>query len=310
MTTQNDFSWLIFPTTRQKFFDDYLEQQPLILQRSEPDYFKRLIDIQNIDNLLILGQTLGNFDIRLEHPDETIDIFNYTQLTKINNVFVKTRIHVDKIISAFEEKHASISMDSVQNVLPEISDFLSNIDREIGCKTDTNIRISPANSPPFLEKYNTWDQFVLQIHGKKHWRIYENLIELPLGFQRNIAFQLSELKCLHDVILESGDLIYIPRGFVYRSFNSEEPSVELNVLCSNITWTNLLINHIRQASHQQHILRHGFMVEKLRMNSDRHRTCEKVKRMLLESLTFENLEKVKSGMERTTNQSEQMRVFS
>ncbi len=60
--------------------------------------------------------------------------------------------------------------------------------------------------------------FILQIEGKKRWRLYEprnKQEELPRFSSPN--FDQSEIgePCL-DVVLEAGDLLYLPRGTIHQ----------------------------------------------------------------------------------------------
>ena len=70
----------------------------------------------------------------------------------------------------------------------------------------------------FAPHFDDVEVFILQIEGKKRWRLYEprnKQEELPRFSSPN--FDQSEIgePCL-DVVLEAGDLLYLPRGTIHQ----------------------------------------------------------------------------------------------
>jgi hypothetical protein len=80
------------------------------------------------------------------------------------------------------------------------------------------------------------DQFIFLTEGKKHWIVYAPKFGLPrpeqiIGKWGNEVERSDITEIVFEGDLEAGDMIYIPRGFVYTtsSVNFEEHSVHLSI---------------------------------------------------------------------------------
>lgn len=78
--------------------------------------------------------------------------------------------------------------------------------------------MTPKGTQGFAPHYDDIEAFVLQIEGRKRWRVYQPLNDdstLPRYSSEN--FKQSELPTpMIDVVLEQGDLLYFPRGFIHQ----------------------------------------------------------------------------------------------
>ena len=78
--------------------------------------------------------------------------------------------------------------------------------------------LTPAGTQGFAPHYDDIEAFVLQLEGKKRWRVYKPRSKeetLPRFSSEN--FNESEIgEPIIDVILETGDLLYFPRGYIHQ----------------------------------------------------------------------------------------------
>ena len=101
-----------------------------------------------------------------------------------------------------------------------------------------NLYCSPASASTSPRHYDTHDVLVLQISGRKSWRIFNPLVKLPLesvpplpfeertamlkyarGGPRKARANIDDDECgeaLKELTLTSGDLLYVPRGFLTK----------------------------------------------------------------------------------------------
>lgn len=82
-----------------------------------------------------------------------------------------------------------------------------------------NVYLTPKNSQGFAPHYDDIEAFVLQIEGKKHWRIYKPTSRqtiLPRESSQNFKQDEIGEPCL-DVVLEAGDMLYFPRGYIHQA---------------------------------------------------------------------------------------------
>lgn len=66
----------------------------------------------------------------------------------------------------------------------------------------------------FGKHWDCHDVFAVQLHGRKRWQLYKPTFELPLASQtsKDVKGECPEVPEL-DIILETGDVLYIPRGW-------------------------------------------------------------------------------------------------
>ena len=96
----------------------------------------------------------------------------------------------------------------------------------------------------FAPHYDDVEVFILQLEGKKRWRLYKPRSEketLPRFSSKN--FDQNEIgKPMMDITLEPGDLLYMPRGTIHQGNCLEDAhSLHITVSCHQLnTFGDLL----------------------------------------------------------------------
>ena len=97
----------------------------------------------------------------------------------------------------------------------------------------------------FGQHWDTHDVFVIQLIGRKHWRIYEPTWPLPLTRQTNDRSGHScPAEPAIELILEEGDVMYVPRGWWHHVIPLQVGSFHLSVG----TYSPTLFDYIVQTS--------------------------------------------------------------
>jgi ribosomal protein L16 Arg81 hydroxylase len=106
-----------------------------------------------------------------------------------------------------------------------------------------NAYVTPPQNKGFDAHYDVHDVFVLQLAGRKHWRIHEPVLSSPLRDQpwneRKAAIdaRLVETPAI-DTELTCGDSLYLPRGYIHAAASLGEVSAHLTVGVHPVTrWT-------------------------------------------------------------------------
>jgi ribosomal protein L16 Arg81 hydroxylase len=99
-----------------------------------------------------------------------------------------------------------------------------------GFLTLSNAYVSFGGSGSFGAHWDTHDVVVLQQVGRKRWRVYPPTFPLPLPAQTSReSGQVVKSQPRLDIVLEAGDLLYLPRGWWHEVTPLAEPSVHLSV---------------------------------------------------------------------------------
>ncbi|GFO34905.1 bifunctional lysine-specific demethylase and histidyl-hydroxylase no66-like [Plakobranchus ocellatus] len=110
--------------------------------------------------------------------------------------------------------------------------------------------LTPPGTQGFAPHFDDIEAFILQLEGKKHWRLYSPRSDeevLPRYSSGN--FSQSEMKePILDTVLEAGDLLYFPRGTIHQGDATDEHSLHITVSCYQLnTWGDLLMKLLPSA---------------------------------------------------------------
>jgi hypothetical protein len=112
---------------------------------------------------------------------------------------------------------------------PPAALYCRELTRALGCRVQANAYYTPASAQGFSVHHDTHDVFVLQLSSSKRWRVYEPLLELPLGDQRWSRELGDPGEPVEDFVLDEGDTLYLPRGWPHEAFTSQDESLHLTV---------------------------------------------------------------------------------
>src|SRR5262249_46646857 len=90
--------------------------------------------------------------------------------------------------------------------------------RALGADLDARIQVNVYLTPPgargLTPHFDTHDVFVQQVHGVKHWRLYESGYPLPILGQSYAAHRggPDPGPPAEEFDLRPGDVLYLPRG--------------------------------------------------------------------------------------------------
>lgn len=201
------FQWLIHPIPAKGFFRDTWEKKPMLIRRQNPDYYRGLFSTAEFDRILREGDV--QYGVNL-------DITSYTN--------GKRETHnppgraLPFTVWDFYSSGCSLRMLNPQAFSSTVWNFLSILQEQFGSMAGANMYLTPPGTQGFAPHYDDIEAFVVQLEGKKRWRVYSPRSEdevLPVNSSSN--FSQSEIgKPMLEVILEAGDLLYFPRGFIHQ----------------------------------------------------------------------------------------------
>ena len=117
------------------------------------------------------------------------------------------------------DQGCSIRLLNPHTFLPSLYTLNATLQEYFHCLIGANAYLTPPNSQGFAPHYDDIEAFVLQIEGRKRWRLYKPRNEseiLPRTSSRN--FQQNEIgKPILDEVLTPGDILYFPRGTIHQA---------------------------------------------------------------------------------------------
>lgn len=108
---------------------------------------------------------------------------------------------------------ATIVYNRINNE-PFVDSLAKQISHFVQAPTVVSGYLAFGSDASFKSHWDTRDVFAIQLMGKKHWALYEPNFESPLYMQQSKDVDVPEPTTPDmEIILEAGDVLYIPRGW-------------------------------------------------------------------------------------------------
>ncbi len=235
-----------FAITRERFAAQHWNQRPLLVRAADraPDAsggFDDLLSAADVDDLL------GPRGLRTPFFTMVQDGVNlprsaYTRAANAGGQRIGDMPDPDGIAAA-HAGGATIVLQALHRVWPPLGDFARDLAAEIGHQTQVNVYVTPPGAQGFKPHHDTHDVLVLQVDGRKHWTVHPPAIELPLRSQPSKALgpdPVGGRAPVIDVVLEPGDALYLPRGWLHSALTTDDRSIHLTVGLLGTTWADVL----------------------------------------------------------------------
>ena len=215
------------PVEPERFFDEYWEQRPLVVARGEAARFDSLLSAADVERLVCeTGLRVPAF--RLVKEGAQLPLAGYTEdIAWRPGSFSGTAV-VDRVAEEFAGG-ATIVLQALHLHWPALALYCRELEIALGCPVQANAYFTPASARGFAVHHDTHDVFILQVPGRKRWRVYEPVLELPLKDQRWSPSLGDPGDPVEDLVLEAGDTLYLPRGWPHEATTSDDESLHLTI---------------------------------------------------------------------------------
>ena len=230
---------LIGPLGVSEFLQDYYELRPFLSPRKTSREFDNLISLKKLDHLLATS----------ELPPSSIDMARTKPpISRSNFTFKSGNIDRGAVVRHYQDG-ATIIFPQLNLAVEELANFCRTLEFDLSCKVQTNVYLTPESSQGFKTHYDDHDVFILQVHGKKNWNLYQQAVEKPF---RGEPFNSSEHvagKLDLNFTMEPGDCLYIPRGYMHDATNvGDQPSLHITVGLLVKKWADLMLEVLSEVA--------------------------------------------------------------
>ncbi len=202
-------SYLLQPVTTDDFWDRYWGRQALLV-RGGVDKFPDLFGWEALNGLLNEGQTSPN-SIRLVHDRKSVP--------------PQEAAHVARWL----KKGATLIVNHLHRADPMVGRLSDSIARDLNTAINTNCYSSWPVSQGFDMHYDGHDVYVVNVEGRKAWKVFEPTLVHPLErHARSRGEPPRDASPYLECVLDVGDVLYIPRGHWHYAV-AETPSMHLTL---------------------------------------------------------------------------------
>ncbi|AOH85613.1 hypothetical protein AWL63_18400 [Sphingomonas panacis] len=199
-----------FSMSRDEFRTLHFEQKPRFLRKCfDPapygwSLIDRALDLQDPTRELLKVLYNGRTE-----PSAYVEEF-------IDVGLRRRRILKDRLYNMIASG-ATIVLNRIELVSTPVRDICLEIGRFVGAQTSANAYASLGEEAATNVHWDTHDVFVVQVAGRKHWRLYEPTHPLPISSQvSNERKDEVPATPVFDDVVEAGDILYVPRGWWHR----------------------------------------------------------------------------------------------
>lgn len=122
---------------------------------------------------------------------------------------------------------ATVVLTDLSKRVPALAAACASLRDELGVRVGVNAYLSPAGASGFAPHWDTHDVFVVQVSGAKRWALYSEREPSPLERFGDAGRGSGEVSEEH--VLEPGDVLYLPAGWVHAARAAAVPSLHLTI---------------------------------------------------------------------------------
>jgi lysine-specific demethylase/histidyl-hydroxylase NO66 len=221
----------------QEFYSKYWEREPLLIQSNSRARFNGFLSLESIKELTKTHKMIYGRDLNVTRYEAGADgVKRRIILDQLKEGDFVVVADPNDLWSNFHDNGCTIRLLCPQLYSDSIHAILSTLELEWGCMVGANAYLTPPRAcQGFSPHYDDIDAYILQLEGKKHWKVYSPLSKagiLPrVSSEDYTEDDLKGVEPVMDVVLEAGDVLYMPRGWIHQActLQTDEHSLHLTV---------------------------------------------------------------------------------
>jgi lysine-specific demethylase/histidyl-hydroxylase NO66 len=203
-----------------RFVAEHWARAPLYRPAADATAFADLFSLADVDR--ILSSTTPRFPaFRLVKEGRQLDPRSYTRSGRVGGKPVDDLADPGSVYELFGGG-ATIVLQSLHRFWPPLVRLSRDLELALTHPVQVNAYVTPPASRGLGVHHDEHDVFVLQVHGRKRWEVYD-----PAGGpeDRLIVAELAP-----------GDCLYLPQRFPHAARTAATASVHLTVGVVPVTW--------------------------------------------------------------------------
>jgi lysine-specific demethylase/histidyl-hydroxylase NO66 len=232
------------------FVRDHWARAPLLRRGAGPGGFDDLLSLDDVDR--ILATTAPRVPaFRMVKDGKPLPPSAYTKSGRVGSQPLDDLADPGKVFDQFAGG-ATIVLQSLHRSWAPLTAFCRSLELFFTHPAQVNAYLTPPASRGLGVHHDTHDVFVLQVHGRKLWQVWDAAVPFPLAHQKKLppgAESPGEAP-LVEAELAPGDCLYVPRGFRHAARTAGTASLHLTVGMLTYNWNELLRQVVELATEE------------------------------------------------------------
>ena len=225
----------------ETFAQETWGRRPLLRSASDPQGFTDLLTEEVVDELLAERGLRTPF-LRVAKDGSTLAHAAFTAPGGVG-AGIADQVSDDKLTGLFAGG-STLVLQALHRVWPPIIEFCQQLAADLGHPVQANAYVTPPQNQGFDDHYDVHDVFVLQVAGRKKWSIHAPVHPSPLRDQpwtdrRDAVREAAGREPVLEAVLEPGDVLYLPRGYLHSA--TALGGVTVHLTLGIHTWTRYTV---------------------------------------------------------------------
>ncbi len=222
---------LLAPLTATEFCRQYWNRRYL-LQAGDPDRFTDLLSWSELNHLV---------EFAALHPPRlrlVLETRNLSESHYMESYAAYPHVNVAGMTEALA-KGATLVIDRIDHLVPQLHRLARGLQVKLRCGVGMNMYGSWRTQKGFDLHWDRHDVLVLQVSGRKRWKVYEPTRLHPLQ-DDSAAAPEPTAPPVWEGVLETGSVLYLPRGWWHVAQAMDEASLHITISLRPYTGVDLL----------------------------------------------------------------------
>ena len=220
-----NFNDLILPISIEQFLSQYKGEKHFV-SKGNKDRFQNLLSWDKLNEILFT-QRLDYPRFRLIRNGEVIEPYIYTDFKSDKRGGKIAKLNPTKLNTELR-KGTAIHILAVEEFSEELTQICSRIGNEMQSEVGMTAHIGMHESKGFNLHWDSHDVLILQLYGKKRWKLYGLTEKYPFRIGPSRKENISN-EIVWEGDLEEGDVLYLPRGYWHDVNAYEEPCMHISI---------------------------------------------------------------------------------
>ena len=224
------FDNLLAPFYAESFFRDSFGKKHLHV-KGTPERTAAVMTLAGLNSLMSMTSVWTPQTLKLFVDRDQVAVSDYCTRA-LSMVGDGTALRPDPdLVQSWIAKGASVVLNDIDALAPGVRQVANELQTATGGRSQANLYFSMSQHQAFGPHCDVHEVFAVHCSGEKVWNIYEGRDEAPINhpsFQHADAERDKRAgKIMEQVLMQPGDLLYIPRGVYHDALASENGAIHI-----------------------------------------------------------------------------------
>jgi len=246
------FAELLAPFDPEVFFRDCYGRKPLHI-RGGADKFRQVMSWSILEGLVNRTSIWSQTSLKLVLDTKPLPAGSYC-VSAMGRDGTTVMQPSAPLVNDWLAKGASLVLNDIDALTPGLVSVARVLEDGLDTKVQANLYCSWKAHKAFLSHMDTHDVFAVHVEGRKQWLVYEGRAEHPINHPMfkgmpQEAIDKAKGKVLMDIVMEPGDLLYIPRGQYHDALAESGGTVHIAFGATSVIGIDIVTALIEAAVH-------------------------------------------------------------